>query len=403
MRFLAWIIIASISLAHASILQNAIDSASPGDTLKLAPGIYQGAIKIDKPITIEGEGEGVIIRGNRHGSVIHILSSHVTLKNLQIEGSGSEHSTIDSGIIAEDVSELKILNNRLYDVLFGIDLRNTHRSIVSENIITSKPVDLGLRGDAIRLWYSHDNQILKNRIKDSRDMVVWYSSGNRIAKNHGTDSRYSLHFMYAGKNLIEENLFERNSVGIFFMYSSGSIAQNNIVRNSIGAFGVGIGMKDTSNFTIKNNTIIYNARGLYIDQSPFQPGTTNHYEGNHILYNTVGIQFHATQHKSFFEQNAFKGNVETVVNDTPGTKILMNEWRGNHFDDYEGLDRNNDGVGDVPHIQRAYADKLWLYYPSLRFFYGSTIMGALNFLAKLAPFSEPEVLLNDESPRMRID
>lgn len=388
------------SLLNASILQEAIDRASPGDILRLAPGIYQGAIRIDKPLTIEGQEGRVIIRGEGKGSVIRILASSVTLKGLWIEGSGSEHSSIDAGIVAEKVSNLKILDNRLRDVLFGIDLRETHRSEVSRNHITSKPFDLGLRGDAIRLWYSHDNTISENTIQESRDFVVWYSSGNRIFKNHGVDGRYSLHFMYAGKNLVEDNLFERNSVGIFFMYSEGTTARNNTVKNSVGSFGVGIGMKDASNFTLKENTVIYNARGFYIDQSPFQPGSVNRYEGNRILYNTTGVQFHATQHRSLFYGNLFKGNVETIANDTPGAKIRLNEWLGNYYDDYEGLDRNKDGIGDIPHRHYAYADKLWLYYPALRFFYGSTVMSVLNFLAKLAPFSEPDLLLEDSKPKM---
>ncbi len=84
-----------------------------------------------------------------------------------------------------------------------------------DNYITSKKQDLGLRGDGIRLWYSHDNQILSNELYKTRDFVVWYSSGNIIEKNHGSYNRYSLHFMYAGRNLVKNNLFEYSSVGIF--------------------------------------------------------------------------------------------------------------------------------------------------------------------------------------------
>ncbi len=49
---------------------------------------------------------------------------------------------------------------------------------------------------------------------------------------------------------LEITFFEYNSVGIFFMYSSGTIAIGNTVKNSLGAFGVGIGMKDSSDFTL---------------------------------------------------------------------------------------------------------------------------------------------------------
>ncbi len=91
------------------------------------------------------------------------------------------------------------------------------------------------------------------------------------------------------------------------MYSSGTTAIGNTIRNSIGSFGVGVGMKDSSNFTLIDNDIIYNARGIYIDQSPFQPGTTNIYKKNKILYNSSGIQFQALREKSIFEKISLKG------------------------------------------------------------------------------------------------
>ena len=95
--------------------------------------------------------------------------------------------------------------------------------------------------------------------------------------------------------------------------------------------------------------------------------------------------------------------METVINDTPRSKIYLNEWVGNYFDDYEGFDRNRDGIGDVPYINKAYADKLWLYNDSIKFFYGSPVMSLLNFLAKLIPFSEPDLLVKDEKPRLKAE
>jgi nitrous oxidase accessory protein len=229
---------------------------------------------------------------------------------------------------------------------------------------------------------------------------VWYSSGNIIEDNHGSYNRYSLHFMYAGRNMVRNNLFEHSSVGIFFMYSSGTTAINNTIRNSIGAFGVGIGMKDSSNFTLLDNTIIYNARGLYIDQSPFQPGTINRYERNKILYNSSGVQFQVSREKSIFHENIIQGNMEPIVNDSPRNNLELNVWNRNYWDTYEGFDRNSDGVGDIPFEHYAYADKLWLYNPNIKFFYGSVVMDLLNFLSKIAPFSQPDLLARDNKPLM---
>ncbi len=292
-----------IQASLANPLQDAIDSANPGDIIELGDAKYTGNIIINKAITIDGKNKAVI-QGDEKGDVIKIMSSNVSLLNLNIQGSGDSHTTLDSAISCDQANEINIIGNHISDSLFGINFKQCNASVIKDNFITSKNVDLGLRGDAIRLWYSHDNIVENNHILKSRDMVIWYSSNNEIRKNIGEEGRYSLHFMYAGKNLVEDNIFKLNSVGIFFMFSSGSLVRNNQVLNSTGAFGVGIGMKDTSDFVIQNNILSYNARGLYLDQSPFQPGTINKFENNKILYNTVGVQFHATQHKSIFLENA---------------------------------------------------------------------------------------------------
>ncbi|CZE46029.1 nitrous oxide reductase family maturation protein NosD [Campylobacter geochelonis] len=387
--------------AFASELQDAIDNAQNGDIIELSNGVYKGGILINKAITINGVDNKAIIDANGVGSVITITSPNVIIKNLTIQNSGSSHENLDAGINAINANHIVIENNIIKDVLFGIDLKQTQEAVVVKNTISSRPAALGLRGDALRLWYSHSGVIKQNRVTNARDIVLWYSSNNTISKNYSTNCRYSLHFMYAGANLVEDNIFENNSVGIFFMFSKGSTVRNNTVKNSIGAFGVGIGMKDTSDFKFYNNTLMYNARGFYLDQSPFQPDTTNLFDSNIVAYNTVGIQFHATQHKSIFTNNTFKGNMEVANNDTLGSKLELNQWSQNYFDDYEGMDRDKDGFGDIAYKNYVYADKLWQQNKAVQFFYGSSVMGLLNFLAKLAPFSEPSLLLSDDMPRMR--
>ncbi len=397
MKYLIVLLLSFVSL-NANILQKAIDNAPSGAILELPSGLYEGNIVINKPITIDGLDKSAHIKGEGKGSVITINSSNVVIKNLTISNSGNNHQLINSAISIVESNYVNIENNHIEDSLFGIDLQKVNRSKLLNNYITSRDVEIGLRGDGIRLWYSHDNQISGNELYKSRDLVVWYASGNIIESNHGSWGRYSLHFMYAGRNIVRDNFFEYNSVGIFFMYSSGTTAIRNTVRNSVGSFGVGIGIKDSSNFVIQDNDIIYNARGLYIDQSPFQPGTTNLYERNNILYNSNGIQFQATRERSIFRNNILKGNMEAIINDTPRNKLEKNLWQRNYWDDYEGFDRNGDGIGDIPYKHYVYADKLWLYNENIRFFYGSVVMELLNFLAQIAPFSEPDLLAIDKEP-----
>ena len=399
--FTVSILVLLSTLTFASPLQDAIDNAEEGSIIRLDAGVYQGNILITKPLTIEGKSEGVIIDAMGKGTVVSIKSSYVTLKNLTITNSGERHENLDAAIKIEDASQCEISNCNISDSLFGIDMQMVNNSIIQNNKITSKEFDLGLRGDGLRLWYSNDNIIKNNSLYKSRDMVVWYSHGNTIEENFAEYCRYSLHFMYAGKNIVRNNTYQYNSVGIFFMYSQDTIATGNTIKSSLGATGMGIGLKDVSNFTIKNNTILYNAQGLYIDRSPFEPDTNNFIEDNKILYNAEAIHFHSLSENNIIKNNTLLGNIEDIINDSRNAKTEENLFESNYWDSYAGFDRNGDGIGDTSHKVYQYADKLWLYNPEVKFFYGSPVISLLNFLAKLAPFSEPIFLLEDKKPRLK--
>lgn len=402
-RLLSIIFLSLLYTVHANVLQTAIDNAPAGSILKLPAGVYKGSIVIDKPLTIIGTEEGVVIDGEGNGTVIKTTGSYITLKNLRITNSGGMHHLLDAGISMQKGKQCEISNCVVDNSLFGIDLQMISNSIILNNTISSKDLDLGLRGDGLRLWYSNDNHVKKNFLIKSRDMVIWYSHGNTIEENHGEWCRYSLHFMYAGKNLVKNNTYQFNSVGIFFMYSKDTVATGNIVKSSLGATGMGIGLKDVSNFTIKDNTIIYCAQGLYIDRSPFEPDTKNWIESNKILYNSEAIHFHSMSEDNVIKDNTIMGNIEDIVNDSRGSKTDQNEIVGNYWDNYTGFDRNEDNIGDTPHKVYQYADQLWVYNPDVKFFYGSPVISLLNFLAKLAPFSKPLFLLEDEKPKVRIE
>ncbi len=401
-RVTAVMMMTTMGLMATNVLQDAIDRAEAGSKLELPAGEYRGNIVINKPLIIDGVNQKAKIVGDGNGTVVTIRSDYVTIKNLTILRSGKEHEKVDAGVSIKNARHVTVENCRIDDCLFGIDLEQVHESAIVRNWIRSKPFSLGLRGDAIRLWYSNDNNISYNHVTRSRDVVVWYSHGNVIAHNFGEYSRYSLHFMYAGKNEVLYNTYEHNSVGIFFMYSQDTVAIGNVIKNSLGTTGLGIGLKDASNFTLIGNTMIYCARGLYIDRSPFQPDMKNIIRNNRILYNAEGIHFHSLSIDNVIEGNIFKGNIDNVVDEEPLLgHSLKNRWDGNYWDDYEGFDRDGDGIGDTPYNLFYYADRMWLLNPNVKFFYASPVVSILNFLAKLAPLSEPLRLLEDKHPVMQ--
>ncbi len=195
-----------------------------------------------------------------------------------------------------------IENIDIDDCLFGIDLKQSNKTVLRGNRIRSKPFDLGVRGDGMRLWYSNDNLIENNQITDSRDMVAWYSHRNIFRGNVGRRSRYSIHFMFANDNIVEDNRFIDNAVGVYFMYTEGGAARNNLISHATGATGMALGFKEASNIDLENNEIIYCAVGVGSDLSPFQPDTTIRFKGNRFAYNGIAVKIISDLRRQHFSR-----------------------------------------------------------------------------------------------------
>ena len=376
--------------------QELVDAAPAGSVLKPPPGRYAGPVTVDKPLTIDGGGQVTIDAGDK-GSVFTLAADNSVLRGLHLTGSGDSHDTDDSCL------DVRGHGNTLEDLvvdncLFGIDLKQSNRNLVKNNRISSKPLSLGVRGDALRLWYSDRNVVEGNRIVESRDMVAWYSNHNVFRNNESRRSRYSLHFMFAKDNEVEHNRFYDNTVGIYLMYTERVNLRHNVISHANGAAGMAIGFKESSDSDIVGNEIIYCAVGIGSDLSPFQPGTTIRFRDNRFAFNGIAVHFTSELGGNQFVDNAFEGNLTDVVQSGRG-KEALNTWTGNYFDTYLGFDRNKDSVGDTPHEQYAFADQIWIEIPAARFFKTAPVMELLDFIERLAPLSTPELQVRDREPR----
>jgi nitrous oxidase accessory protein len=208
--------------------------------------------------------------------------------------------------------------------------------------------------------------------------------------------------MYAQHNEVLDNHYEDNSVGIFLMYSDSVVIKGNYIAKAVGPTGIGIGFKETSDVTVEGNQLLHNAVGLYLDVSPYQPDTTNRISNNLIAYNGIGVRFLNDWQGNVFKGNLFKGNLTQVAVEG-GKTAKRNLWSGNYWEDYEGFDRNHDGIGDTPYELYGYADRIWMDVPAAQFFKGTLMLEMLDFLERLAPFSDPSLLLRDDRPMMTAD
>jgi len=377
-------------------LQTIIDNAKPGDYIKLEKAYYTGPVYIRKSgITIDGQGHS-ILSGLGKRSVIYIEADSVCIKKLVIQDSGGSHDKIDCGIKIKGNYNY-IENCRIKECLFGIDVFQSDNNKIFRNEISSlSRRGMALKGDAIRFWYSKYNVVGNNYWHEVRDMVVWYSADNLFIQNKGVGNRYSIHFMYSHNNRIQGNEFYKNSVGVFLMYSEKTIMVNNLIQGSQGISGMCLGMKETSSNQILNNRFIYSAEGIHFDVSPFVPEKMNTIEGNEIAFCSTGMFFHTNQEGNLIRKNYFHNNLSQVV--AQGKTASKNIWEYNYFDDYQGFDRDKDNIGDTPYKLYTYVEHLWDFNKYVKFFYGAPILVVLDFLEKLAPFSEPKFVLKDDKP-----
>jgi len=397
MRFFLLLLL-FISSSLANPLQEAINNAPPYSTLKLSSGTYLGNIKIDKPLTLMGEDNGVIIKGSGIGTIITINSSYVILKNLIITGSGDRMDKIDSAISIDNAKKCEIINCKILDSLYGIDMAMVKDSIILNNYITSKKLPLTFRGNALKLYYSHNNLFQNNTIESSRDVTLNYSNSNIFKANKFLKNRFAIHISRSKNNTFLSNTYKYNSVSIMVMGAKNTKILNNTIQSSNGAAGIGVVINGVSNFRFEKNIVQFNAKAIYIDGQEKAKGMKRYINHNELSYNGEAIHFHASIKDNTITHNQIFGNIDDIVKDIEGNFEDSNIVEYNYWDRYAGFDRDQNNIGDTSHKVYQYADQLWHYNNKVKFFYGSPIMSLLNFLSNLAPFIEPNLILKDSKP-----
>jgi len=387
-------------------ISEAIASAKNGDTIEVNEGTYNEHIIVDKSLNLVGINEPNIEGGGK-GTVVLIKAPQVVFKGFVVSGSGEGLSVEDTGIVLDSSQNSIVEDNNVYDVLFGIYLKNSSGTVIQNNNIVGKKLPIPVRGDGIRLWYSPDTKILNNTITNARDLVMWWSGDTLVKGNKVENGRYGLHYMYSNNNVFEDNVFIGNYVGGFLMYSKNIQFTRNIFAGNQGpATGYGIGFKDLDDIVSRENLFIDNRIGIYMDNSPHSVDSWNTLEDNVIAFNDIGVSFMPSIERNIIVSNSFIDNAEQIEV-RGGGKLSGNDWytngRGNHWSDYVGYDEDNDGIGEIPYKSESYFESLIDEYPNLRIFVFSPVAQAIELASEAFPVIKPEPKVMDMYPLMNSD
>jgi nitrous oxidase accessory protein len=358
-------------LAQGESLQALVDRAADGETVVVPAGVYEGPIRIAKPLVLRAEREGeAIVANDSDKPALSIVSGQVKVAGLRIvdEAAKPSPSVVVSG-------EGVVLENlQIRTASGGIAMRDADGGELQNNVIdwTDRSIPLSGRGNGIDLFNSHRVRIAGNVIHDVHDGIYLENSDDvAVEENIIERSRYGVHTMYSNRTSVRGNTGRMNVTGAMIMTARGtSVAGNRFVKQNENVNSQGILLYDAHESEIVNNVIEGNRVGFYIEQS-----ADNRIENNEVAYNFIGVQLLAAR-GNVIRGNAFVGN----VSDAQAQDSADNDIRENYWDAFRGIDADGDGKSDIGYAINPFYQSLVRKRPAFQLFFQSPGLAFLESL-----------------------
>jgi parallel beta-helix repeat protein len=214
------------SIEHPfQFITDGITAANPGDTVYVLMGMYYGEyIKIDKPITLEGENKYLTkIDFGSHLYGLRISSDSVQINNISIYRSSSN---IYGGV--------------------AIDIQKTDNNIISNNIIGSELKNIPT---GIECYQTSDNFFYNNIIKNVDTGIDCRQNGNYFIFNNNISAKIGVYLSESSHSKVFSNTFScSQDIGLYDSYYC-VIKNNNFLGGNL--YYVSIGFL-TRNLFIRN-------------------------------------------------------------------------------------------------------------------------------------------------------
>ena len=327
--------------ANFHTIQEAVNAASPGDTVYVYNGTYYENVDVNKELSLTGQHRvGTIINGKGAKPVFNLNYVHrVKIVNFTIRnGTYGVRSyvfshfpeftghTIDGNIITDNryggiylwnVGGNLVENNMVAEnSLFGIHLYNAGNNTLSNNIVMNNGQGIDFYGN------SNDNVLRNNKMSNNKynfglilrgDTFDWiymakpgivndvdtsntvngkpiYVWSNRHDERIPEDAGYV--WLNDCSNITVENLSLSNNLqGILLVYTN----KTQILNNSLTGNAAGIYLcLYSSNSTIIGNTLNDNSKGIYLGEfSRFTTMRSNEINGGDMNFGVPATYFPA--------------------------------------------------------------------------------------------------------------
>jgi nitrous oxidase accessory protein len=383
------------SSSSVRTIKQAIDLAQDSDKIIIKSGYYaEGNIKINKAVTLVGEGDPVI-DGKSEGEIITVTASNVKISNFVIKNSGISYLQENAGIRLEGVENCIISNNKFLGNFFSIYLAKSANCLVEKNYIEGKKNREANSGNGIHLWYCRDVNISNNTILNHRDGIYFeFVRNGRISGNYSEGNlRYGLHFMFSDSCEYRENTFIKNGAGVAVMYTKNVLMEKNKFQHNWGTSSYGILLKDISDSKIIFNEFFENTVGIFIEGC-----NRVTIEKNNFKKNGWAVKLMANSMGNFFYDNNFIFNSFDI---STNSRQNFNTFGRNYWSNYSGYDLNKDGFGDVPFRPVTMFSMIVEKQPTALALLNSIFIKVLDVAESIIPAITPEAL-TDNKPRMGV-
>lgn len=373
----------------------AIGKAQNGDTILVYKGHYkEGNINITKPLTLLGIGRP-ILDGQMKYEIVSFRANSINFQGFKLINSGEDEVKNIGAVRLYDSHFSTLKNNIFENNYFGIVVQRGYRCLIQNNkITTNRGKSQELIGDGIHAWSSAEIWIKNNYISGHKDGIYLEKVNDTYVYRNFSEKnlRYGLHFMFAHNNVYVANVFKNNDAGVAVMYSRNvGMSYNKFIENW-GESVYGLLLKDLNFSKIKNNEFSNNTSGIFMD------GVSKvDFYNNEFANNGWGLKINANCMENRLLKNNFKNNTFDVS--TTGS-LVLNIFKNNYWDKYEGYDLDKDKIGDIPFHPLSLYSVLSERNPMIMLLYRTFFVELLDRSERLVPSLTP-VNFVDEKPVMK--
>jgi parallel beta-helix repeat protein len=341
-------------------IQDAINSANSGDTIRVWNGTYYGGLNVYKKINLMGNGtNNTIIRSTGIGDLIYVTADFTKISGFSLIGIKTNYSL--GCINLNRANHCQISDNDCFSYYYGIYLYESNYNVLFSNECVGNT-------NGIYLFKSNFNKLKFNNCSDNKNGIYLASSfNNSLTHNYCSMNKLSLGISGSKYSELFNNTFYDTPIHItgsnidhwitHEIYINNSINKKPIYfwKNRVGgsissaagqiilANCSGINIKNQKFFDFSNSLILVYSKKIIIENNTFNPNSNlgssiNLFsssgcviKNNRILNDRYSIYIYYSDYNEIINNSCIKNNMGIWLIESNNCNISTNNCSSNEI------------------------------------------------------------------------